>query len=99
MTRKGNLAVVDAAAPAPPPRPRRKSVSAAARSGDRLELLKALRDTIAGDITKGVPPRDLASLSRRLVELSKEIEALNDDFESDPVSNAADEDDEPWIAE
>lgn len=94
MTRKVNLAVVDESTPAP----RRKSVSQAARSGDRLELMRALRDKIASEITSGVAPRDLASLSRRLIELSKEIESLADIEEDDPVTVASRAADEAWQA-
>ncbi|WP_139244715.1 hypothetical protein [Arthrobacter woluwensis] len=41
-----------------------------------LYLRRALRDKISMDIDNGVPPRDLAALSKRLVDLAKEIEAL-----------------------
>ena len=41
------------------------------------ELLVALRNNIAGQIDAGVPPRDLASLSRRLLEIAAELEALD----------------------
>ncbi len=59
------------------PAPRRKSVAEAAQSGDRLELLVAMRDRIAKTISDSdCPPRDLASLTRRLQDIAKEIDQL-----------------------
>lgn len=56
---------------------RRKSVADAAQSGDRLELLVAMRDRIAKTISDpDCPPRDLASLTRRLQDIAKEIDVL-----------------------
>ncbi|WP_144627603.1 hypothetical protein [Arthrobacter woluwensis] len=49
---------------------------ASAATKSHLLLLCALRDKIADQIDTGVPPRDLAALSKRLVDLAKEIEAL-----------------------
>jgi hypothetical protein len=43
-------------------------------TGDTVESLKALRDKIAADIDKGVPARELASLSRRLVDIMLQID-------------------------
>lgn len=51
-------------------------VSVAAR-GSRRELLVALRDNISGAIDEGVPARDLASLSLRLVKIAGELEELD----------------------
>lgn len=59
------------------PSPKRKSVADAAQSGDRLDLLVAMRDRIAKTISDpDCPPRDLSSLSRRLQEIAKEIDQL-----------------------
>jgi hypothetical protein len=72
------------------------SVAGAARLS-RLELLVALRDTIAGEIDGGVPPRDLAALSRRLMELAEDIEEIRAvQAEEDDVSLAAVTPDTPW---
>lgn len=49
----------------------------AAKSGSRRELLVALRDRIAETITADCPPRDMASLTRRLDDISKDIEQLD----------------------
>lgn len=67
----------------------------AAAMGQR-ELLEALRDNIAGAIDEGVPARDLASLSRRLLEIQKELDALKADEEGDEVAEAASTPDEEW---
>ena len=56
-------------------RPIRKtqSVAAAAASGDERALLVALRETLAQAITDGCHARDLAPLTRRLREISREL--------------------------
>lgn len=54
-----------------------KSVATAARSGDRIATLRCLRNRIAAQVqNKNTPPRDLASLSKRLMEIMSEIEQL-----------------------
>lgn len=53
------------------------TVAQAAASGDRKTLLVATRDRIATTVSSpDCPPRDLAALSRQLVLLSKDIEAI-----------------------
>lgn len=66
-----------------------------AASGGRAALLRALRDTIAEAIDGGVQDRDLASLSLRLLDISKELEGLEGDG-TGAVAGAASTDDEPW---
>ena len=56
--------------------PRADNVARAARSGDKLRTLENLRDVIAKEINDGVLARDLASLSRRLVDIMDEIDQL-----------------------
>ncbi len=57
--------------------PKRQSVTEAAQGGDRRELLVAMRDRIAKAISDpNCPPRDLASLTRRLQDIAKEIDLL-----------------------
>ncbi|AOZ61338.1 hypothetical protein SEA_TINIBUG_7 [Mycobacterium Phage TiniBug] len=47
------------------------------RKLDRLDELRRLHERISGAVFhEETPPRDLASLSRRLMEISKEIEAI-----------------------
>ena len=79
-----------AVAPTPP-----GSVLTAA-SSTRRDLLRALRDDIAGRIDEGVPARDLASLSKRLLDISKELEDLEAVEDGDDVSTAAATPDEAW---
>lgn len=80
------------------PRAARKppSIATAARSGNRRRLLVALRDGIALQLEEGVPPRDLASLSKRLVDIAVEIEAIDAEEKGDVVGNAASTPDEAW---
>jgi hypothetical protein len=73
------------------------TVKAAAEDGDRRDLLGALRARIAADIDNpNTPPRDLAALSRRLLEIAKEIEALDAETKADDIGNAAATPDEEW---
>lgn len=76
---------------------RRRGTVGTAAAASRRQLLEALRDKIASDIDKGVPPRDLASLSRRLLDISAELDSLDDN--TDDISHAATTPDEAWIAE
>lgn len=79
------------------PKPRRSSVAEAAQSGDRLELLVAMRDRIAKTISDpDCPPRDLASLTRRLQDIAREIDLL--DLSIGTGSVVASSDDEPFDA-
>jgi hypothetical protein len=69
-------AVTDADIPVPAPAP--KSVTEAAATGTQRELLVSLRTRVAEAVEDpNCPPRDLAALSRRLQELSKEIAAID----------------------
>lgn len=67
----------------------------AAQTG-RAELLTALRDQIAQQIQDGVPARDMASLSKRLVDISVELEALTTQKEGDDIAEAAATPNEAW---
>lgn len=67
-----------------------------AAAGTRRELLVALRDKIAGDIDEGVPPRDLASLSMRLLTITEQISAIDAEESADGVGDAAATPDEKW---
>lgn len=48
----------------------------AARSGDRLETLIALRDLLAERLQNTESSRDISSMSRRLMQCISEIETL-----------------------
>lgn len=76
------------------------SVQQAAATGDHKSLLVAMRERIATAVTDpDCPPRDLAALTRRLQDISKEIEQLElraREEGADAADVAADED---WSAE
>ncbi|TXG92535.1 hypothetical protein DW322_08790 [Rhodococcus rhodnii] len=79
--------------------PRRKTVSQAAAGGDRRELLIALRTRVAKAVENAeTPARDLASLTRRLQDIAKEIDAI-DLAKSEEHSAVANTDDEIWDPE
>jgi hypothetical protein len=77
---------------AEPKQPR--SIVEAAEAGDRLGELKAMRLIIARALPSA-PPRDMAALSRRQIEIGREIEAIQvaEDEDHSVVVNA---DDQPW---
>lgn len=75
---------------------RRPGAVRAAADESRRDLLRALRDRIASDIDDGVPARDLASLSKRLLDISKELEDLEAAEDGDDISAAAATPDEAW---
>jgi len=88
--RKHLTAVDDSREPAPV-----MSVSEAAESGSRVAELRAMRRVIAfrlDDATTAA--RDLASLSKRQMDISREIEELMTDAEGDELGKAADSPDE-----
>lgn len=82
--------------PKAPARRRTPSIGTAAKSGDRRRLLAALRDAIARELDAGVPPRDLAALSKRIVDISNEIAEIDAEVEGDDVAHAAATPDEVW---
>ncbi len=100
MPRQPPLRAVPAGEPAAPAPKRPRTVAAAAESGDRLELLETLRARISTTVDDpNTPARDLAALSRRLLEIAREIEAMRAaDDESDDVGRAAATPDEKWSA-
>lgn len=59
-----------------PEKPTPGSVLHAVENGTHEDVLVALRDLIARRVDEGVSPRDLVGLSRRLVDLAAEIQAL-----------------------
>jgi len=55
-----------------------KSVTAAASNGTTRELLVAMRDRIATEVENAnTPARDLAALTKRLMETVRDIEAID----------------------
>jgi hypothetical protein len=56
-----------------------KSISQAAREGTERELLVAIRDRIAETVERSdCPPRELASLTKRLQDIRKEIAGIDE---------------------
>lgn len=56
--------------------PEKKDLVTAAQDGDRLETLIALRDLLADKLQNTQSTRDIAALSRRLMQAISEIEIL-----------------------
>ena len=62
----------------PGERSRERTVLQAAKSGDQRDLLVAMRTRVAKAVQDPeTPARDLASLTKRLMEIAKEIEAID----------------------
>jgi hypothetical protein len=79
--------------------PQRKplSVVEAATRGSHEEMLAALRVRLAVAMVDPIAhPRDLAALSRQLLEIDKELHGTKAGTEEDPVGQAAATADEPW---
>lgn len=69
--------------PSAPPSEKPKTVAQAAK-GTTRDLLVAMRDRIATAVTAdGCPPRDLASLTKRLADIAGEIAAMDARSEAD----------------
>jgi hypothetical protein len=73
------------------------TVTQAARSGDRRELLLALRVRVAQSVEDPrTPAQALAALSRRLLDIAREVEAIDAKDPGDAVGVAAATPDEEW---
>jgi hypothetical protein len=81
------------------PSPKKKlTITEAASTGTIREQLVALRERVAKAVEDpNCPPRDLASLSRRLMEITKEIAAI-DVQEAEGEDGGAATADERWTA-
>lgn len=93
MPRKTSLRAVGADEAAPS-RAKPKTITEAADDGTTRELLVAMRGRIAKAVEDpNTPARDLAALTKRLVEVVREIEATDaredDGGSSDEVSDGA----------
>lgn len=69
------------------PAPQTHSGVESATEQGHLELMIALRKSIASRIDEGIAARDLAALSRRLIEIDREIRQLTAD-DTDPITAA-----------
>lgn len=91
--RKSLRAVADGETP-----PVSKSVTQAAGSGTKRELLVAMRDRIAKDVENpNTASRDLAALTKRLLEVVNDIEAM-DARDEQEAARSGPTDDEAWTA-
>jgi hypothetical protein len=82
-----------------PARTRAATVSQAAASGSHRDLLVAMRSRVAKTIEDPkCPPRDLASLTRRLQDIAREIEEI-DSRDHDDITHAAATADDGFDAE
>jgi hypothetical protein len=76
VAKRGLRAVSEDEKPPVPAKP--KTVTEAAKGGTTRELLSATRDRIAVAVEDpNTPARDLAALSKRLMETVREIEAID----------------------
>lgn len=81
-----------------PVRRRKLTITQAANDGTLKDQLVALRERVAKAVEDpNCPPRDLAALSRRLIEIGKEIAAI-DAAEAEEGGGAAATPDEEWTA-
>jgi hypothetical protein len=84
---------------APPAARRRLTVAEAAEGGSQRDLLVAMRERIAKTVQDpNCPPRDLAALTRRLQEVAREIEAI-DERAAEEASESGAVPDGAWDAE
>lgn len=75
---------------------RPKSVVESAQAGSRIDELKAMRLRLAKAIDDpNTPARDLAALTRRQLEIGREIESI-EIAEDEDQSVIANDDDEVW---
>ena len=70
----------------PAPKAKPKSVTQAAKEGTTRELLAAMRDRVATAVeAPETPARDLAALTRRLIELARLIEQIDSQADDEDV--------------
>ena len=75
-----------------PPAKAPQTIAEASEAGSTLDELRLMRARIARTLDDpNCPPRDLAALSRRLIEIGKEITAIESRaLEDDPVAKVED---------
>ena len=88
--RKSLRAVAPGETAARPPR----TVTEAASGGSTRELLVSMRDRVAKDVENAnTPSRDLAALTKRLMEIVRDIEAIDARAEQEARDGAAEVED------
>lgn len=75
--------------------PHSQNAGKVAAATSRRDLLVALRDEIASRIDEGVPARDLAALSLRLMAIAKELEEF-EAVDGDRIARAVAVPDRPF---
>ena len=76
---------------------KRLTVTEAAALNDHREMLVALRNRVAKSVESAdCPPVALASLTRQLTLISKELSVLDSGGEEDVITQAANTPDEAW---
>lgn len=81
------------------PQPKPKTVSEAADKGSTRELLVAMRTRIAKAVEDpNTPARDLAALTKRLVEVVRDIEAIDARTQQEEARASAEVSDGPFDA-
>lgn len=84
----------------PPTKKKIRTIIEAAEEGDQRELLVAMRRRVAATVQDpNCPPRDLAALSRRLQEISREIEAIDVKVRQEADEDGSSTPDEEWDEE
>ena len=82
-----------------PPRRKAQTVAEAAATGDQRALLVAMRDRIAKAVAdESCPPRDLASLTKRLDDIAEKLKAIDAQAEEESADGGPVADEE-WDAE
>ena len=77
-----------------------KTITEAAEANDERALLVALRTKLAMTIQdSATPPRDQASLSIRLMQINRDIQAIDSRDEGDDIGKAAGTPDEEFDAD
>ena len=77
-----------------PPSEKFKTVTTAASDGTTRDLLVAMRDRVAKTVeNENTPARDLAALSKRLMEIVRDIEAIDAREDQEANSDAAEVED------
>lgn len=95
MTTKRTLIVVPDGATLTPPKPTLYTVTDAASLGSRRDLLVSMRSRVATAVEDfATPARDLAALTRRLMEIAKEIDAIDVISKQESEENATSADEE-----
>lgn len=61
----------------------------AVRCGDERRTLEELRDVVAETLENECSPRDMAALSKRLMEICRELKALPSEDDVNPVDEMA----------